>query len=288
MNTPSAETATKIWRWNLSGLGYSSGGYSGPYRTAITQDGHIVADFIDTGTLTANIIKAGIMQSANGEFSFNLESGHIEASDINITGGDINLDGGQLSIKNSGFKTDLSSGYLQMYYTTNMQSGANYEYFDINNTMIGTKFYATLAALKPAAALGVTSSGFRFGEKAENATLASHWDTDYMLVEKDATYIRRCVETNESLENRFAGLLHHRKIGDVEYIAGFGIGEVGDNPSVAMELSSVTGARVARLDVYSAATDKVSLRLEGQGGYATQLMVNNGVLYVGGKKIAFA
>ena len=288
MNTPSAETATKIWRWNLSGLGYSSTGYSGPYKTAITQDGHIVADFIDTGTLTANIIKAGIMQSANGEFSFNLESGHIEASDINITGGDINLDGGQLSIENSGFKTDLSSGYLQMYYTTNMQTGANYEYFDINNTMIGTKFYATLAALKPDAALGVTSSGFRFGEKAENATLASHWDTDYMLVEKDATYIRRCVETNESLGNRFAGLLHHRKIGGVEYIAGFGIGEVGDNPSVAMELSSVTGVRVARLDVYSEATNNVSLRLEGQGGYATQLTVNNGVLYVGGKKIAFA
>lgn len=93
MNTPSAETATKIWRWNLSGLGYSSTGYSGSYKTAITQDGHIVADFIDTGTLTANIIKAGIMQSANGQFSFNLESGHISASDIDISGGSINLQG---------------------------------------------------------------------------------------------------------------------------------------------------------------------------------------------------
>lgn len=93
MNTPSAETATKIWRWNLSGLGYSSTGYSGTYKTAITQDGHIVADFIDTGTLTANIIKAGIMQSTNGEFSFNLESGHISASDIDISGGSINLQG---------------------------------------------------------------------------------------------------------------------------------------------------------------------------------------------------
>ena len=117
-------------------------------------------------------------------FLFNLDTGHIEASDINITGGDINLDGGQLSIENSGFKTDLSSGYLQMYYTTNMQTGANYEYFDINNTLIGTKFYATLAALKPAAALGVTSNGFRFGEKAENATLVNHWNTDYAVIEK--------------------------------------------------------------------------------------------------------
>lgn len=93
MNTPDAETATKIWRWNLSGLGYSSNGYSGPYRTAVTQDGHIVADFVDTGTLTANIIKAGIMQSVNGQFSFNLDTGHISASDIDISGGSINLQG---------------------------------------------------------------------------------------------------------------------------------------------------------------------------------------------------
>ena len=93
MDTADASTATKIWRWNLSGLGYSSTGYNGTYKTAITQDGHIVADFIDTGTLTANIIKAGIMQSTNGEFSFNLESGHISASDIDISGGSINLQG---------------------------------------------------------------------------------------------------------------------------------------------------------------------------------------------------
>lgn len=93
MDTADANTAKKIWRWNLSGLGYSSTGYNGTYKTAITQDGHIVADFIDTGILTANIIKAGIMQSANGQFSFNLETGHISASDIDISGGSINLQG---------------------------------------------------------------------------------------------------------------------------------------------------------------------------------------------------
>lgn len=93
MDTLDISTAVNIWRFNLSGFGHSSGGYSGPYRTAITQDGHIVADFIDTGILTANIIKAGIMQSVNGQFSFNLESGHISASDIDISGGSINLQG---------------------------------------------------------------------------------------------------------------------------------------------------------------------------------------------------
>lgn len=61
MNTPSILTATKVWRWNASGLGYSSHGYAGPYETAITMDGAIVADFITTGSLNASLIRTGVM-----------------------------------------------------------------------------------------------------------------------------------------------------------------------------------------------------------------------------------
>ena len=283
MNTPSAETATKIWRWNLSGLGYSSTGYSGSYKTAITQDGHIVADFIDTGTLTANIIKAGIMQSANGEFSFNLESGHIEASDINITGGDINLDGGQLSIENSGFKTDLSSGYLQMYYTTNMQTGASYEYFDINNTMIGTKFYATLAALKPAAALGVTSNGFRFGEKAENATLVNHWNTDYAVIEKDNARFRTKVEVNESLSvatgGDAIGFIAHAPNGANDVSAELGASSAAS--ALLQIVNNTKGTVPARIEIYSSGTNGkgMTLKLTSGGGYTGRLFLDTTGLY---------
>lgn len=61
MDTDNINTAQKVWRWNLGGLGYSSNGYAGPYTTAITQDGQIVADFITTGTMLANIIKGGTL-----------------------------------------------------------------------------------------------------------------------------------------------------------------------------------------------------------------------------------
>ena len=61
MNTPSILTATKVWRWNVAGLGYSRNGYAGPYETAITMDGSIVADFITTGTLNASLITSGTM-----------------------------------------------------------------------------------------------------------------------------------------------------------------------------------------------------------------------------------
>lgn len=53
MDTPDINTATKVWRWNKSGLGYSSTGYNGEYALAMTQDGAIVADFVTTGTLRA-------------------------------------------------------------------------------------------------------------------------------------------------------------------------------------------------------------------------------------------
>ena len=56
MDNPNIDVATKVWRWNKEGLGYSSNGYDGPYATAITADGQIVADFITTGTLSAERI----------------------------------------------------------------------------------------------------------------------------------------------------------------------------------------------------------------------------------------
>lgn len=283
MDTPDISTAKNIWRFNLSGFGHSSGGYSGPYRTAVTQDGHIVADFIDTGILNANIIRAGIMQSTNGEFSFNLESGHIEASDINITGGDINLDGGQLSIENSGFKTDLSSGYLQMYYTTNMQTGANYEYFDINNTLIGTKFYATLAALKPAAALGVTSNGFRFGEKAENATLVNHWNTDYAVIEKDNARFRTKVEVNEPLSvaagGDAIGFITHAPNGANDVSAE--LGATSDASALLQIVNNTKGTIPARIEIYSSGTNGkgMTLKLISGGGYTGRLFLDTTGLY---------
>lgn len=81
MDQPDIETATKVWRWNNGGLGYSKNGYNGPYTTAITQDGAIVADFITAGSLTANIIKAGALSDVNGNFTFDLDGSTITIKD---------------------------------------------------------------------------------------------------------------------------------------------------------------------------------------------------------------
>lgn len=74
MDTPSIATAQNVWRWSLAGLGFSANGYNGPYTTAITQDGSIVADFITTG----------VLQSVDGSFKMNLATGEITLT--NATG----------------------------------------------------------------------------------------------------------------------------------------------------------------------------------------------------------
>ena len=77
LDAPSIDAAVNVWRWNVGGLGFSKNGYNGPYETAITADGQIVADFITSGTLVANIIKAGVLQSQDGSSYWNLESGEV-------------------------------------------------------------------------------------------------------------------------------------------------------------------------------------------------------------------
>lgn len=59
MDDPDITVATKVWRWNSAGLGYSSTGYAGNYGLAMTADGEIVADFITAGHLNADRITMG-------------------------------------------------------------------------------------------------------------------------------------------------------------------------------------------------------------------------------------
>ena len=76
MDTPDISTAVKVWRWNASGLAYSDQGYDpAEFTLAITANGEIVADFITTGTLTANLIKAGVLSDVNGNSTIDMTTG---------------------------------------------------------------------------------------------------------------------------------------------------------------------------------------------------------------------
>lgn len=273
MNTADASTATKIWRWNLSGLGYSSTGYNGTYKTAITQDGHIVADFIDTGTLTANIIKAGTVTAVNDLFYLHIETGECQFSNINILGGNIDMDGGTFRTHSEGFGVDLSPGYINLYQGINSSFSDGIKYMQIGSSAliyggITADWYATLAA--PATDGDFVYKGFRFGSSSDNvsySTSETFWNTDYMLVEKDALRVRQQIKTNEYALNQFAALTHYRSTiinnDAVKWSVGLGAGVVGTSPTGALEVKNSSDTVTARADLYASGTGGASWRING-------------------------
>lgn len=77
MDTEDEATAKNIIRINHMGLAFSNKGSSGPWTQAITIDGGLANQWIETWQLTASIIVAGILQSRDGKSFWNLETGEL-------------------------------------------------------------------------------------------------------------------------------------------------------------------------------------------------------------------
>lgn len=126
MDTPDITTAANVWRWNKAGLGFSGKGYNGPYSTAITQDGHIVADFMTTGTLDAA----------------NIDVVNLAAKDVRLAGQFIatNPDGNRLALDNGALRLYDSDGNVraELYRSSSHYGGVV--------RFIGSSYYAWITA----------------------------------------------------------------------------------------------------------------------------------------------
>lgn len=129
MDTSDKNTATKVWRFNVNGIGYSNTGYYGEYGTAITMEGQIVADFITTGVLNANLIKTGIIKSLNGESFINLDTGEAR-----LTGTIKSYSGNQYVSLGSGGVT------FQDWRRKEQMLRMGIAFFDSNRDMNGVTF----------------------------------------------------------------------------------------------------------------------------------------------------
>ena len=92
MDTNDTKTATKVWRWNINGLGYSSNGYNGPYSTALTMDGRFVASAITCEGLE---VGKNVKMGANAKISWENvtgTSGVAEKRDIPTKTSDLEND----------------------------------------------------------------------------------------------------------------------------------------------------------------------------------------------------
>ena len=94
MDHDSIETAINVIRLNKNGIGFSTNGYSGPYANAWTIDGHLNADFINTGHLDGSLITASsiltnalevnaanLINNSNENFTFGNDGLHIGRRD---------------------------------------------------------------------------------------------------------------------------------------------------------------------------------------------------------------
>lgn len=119
MDSDDKETATRVWRWNSSGLGYSKNGYNGTYGLAMTMDGAIVADFITAGTLKAINISGCTIEGGslniNDKFTVDTEGNVHTEGYIVATGGiigDCEIKDGKLVIGSANITGKLTIGQL--------------------------------------------------------------------------------------------------------------------------------------------------------------------------------
>ncbi|PWJ14600.1 phage tail spike protein [Ruminococcus flavefaciens] len=178
MDTPNKETATKVWRWNSGGFGYSNNGYSGPYSVAMTMDGAIVADFITAGVLRGieitngngfhvdpnGIVTAKAIDINNGNGAFHVfPNGAVTATAININNGNgvfyvapdgtvrasaINITGGSINIETNSESFDvISLSHHSDQYNTDWVHTISPLEWKLENTDIDCKVVAQAGAI---------------------------------------------------------------------------------------------------------------------------------------------
>lgn len=90
------EGSNTIYCRNAGGYAWTNNGWnngSPNWEYGVSKDGDAVIRSIAANKISASYITTDILSSPTGKFSFNLDTGHISASDIDITGGNINIKG---------------------------------------------------------------------------------------------------------------------------------------------------------------------------------------------------
>lgn len=131
MDTDDIQTAVSVIRMNKNGIGFSTSGYNGPFHTAWTIDGHFVADYIDSGTLDADLIKAGRIQDNAGNNYWDMVTGDFQLSARAIVGN-----------STVASKQDVSTGDASTLASANANTAtaiSNYDTYTLTQTKVFNK-----------------------------------------------------------------------------------------------------------------------------------------------------
>lgn len=209
MDTDNIATAKKVWRWNQNGLGYSSTGYNGTYGLAMTIDGHIVADFITSGVINANLIKAGTLSSLNGNTWINMKDGTFNFGDkISFDGSSFHIDLSQATIpvpeiEVGGRNLILGSDFL-------ITTGEHYFGYAINNNYIKNQNVALSVDIDLNSVNSTEITGGRVG--SEVAVTYSDGTKDYFGAWKNIQY---GFIYNDKIRIKYVGKVQDKDISNI-------------------------------------------------------------------------
>lgn len=163
MDTADKETAVNVLRINMNGIGFSNTGYNGPFATAWTLDGHFVADYITTGTLDANLLRAGIITSTGSGNYWNLDTG-----EINILAQSVVVNEQQQTLDNalSSLQTNVGTAQTTANNAASAAATAQSTANSAANTANSASNTASSAASAAASAVSTANSALSAAEAA--------------------------------------------------------------------------------------------------------------------------
>ncbi len=127
-DNPVLANAQKVWKWGIGGFGYSENGVEGPYTTAISADGTIVAMLVAANIITADMVKTGILSSEDDSTWINLDDGSFNFKNV------LKYENGKLVINDLNY---VQTGVSYKGTTIDLQRGIYVEFTDGGHAQIG-------------------------------------------------------------------------------------------------------------------------------------------------------
>lgn len=294
---PTLEGSNTIYCRNAGGYAWTNNGWnngSPNWEYGVSKDGDAVIRSIAANKISASYITTDILSSPTGKFSFNLETGHIYASDADLTG--------TFCVKGSKYNLKIinTSRHISLGMNPQPVLGLEREIGETKSGFIGfvdsqTFPFSNLTydvCIDSAKGVRIDSGdaytdvvckedkGFRV-RSAENQFGSS---SEYFVVTKGKTAASGTLVSNSFETNTFAGLQHYRRLSDDDAFnvcrVDFGLGiPKADTPSGAIEVRNKDSKVTARLDLYQPRAGEVTLKLTASDDKTALLFVNNKGLY---------
>lgn len=172
MDTEDEATAKNILRINHMGLAFSNNGSSGPWTQAITIDGGLANQWIETWQLTASIIVAGILQSRDGKSFWNLDTGEL------------NLNGVFTSLKGR-MKAVLDGGSLSYYIDDALALDLDIGDDPLSKVLLRLNGDRTKCQLQANGVYLITQDGKVLGRMGVSEDLGGNGLTGYLSISRD-------------------------------------------------------------------------------------------------------